>query len=810
MGFLLPALTQQKLENQRDVVKNERRQSVDNQPYGQATEKLLEALYPTDHPYHHSVIGSMADLSAASRDDVAAFFRTYYSPNNASLAIAGDFEPDEAKRLVEKYFGPLPSGPNVAKLSPWVPTLRAPKHLTMTDAVRLARVQLVWPTVERGHADEPALEVLAAILGQLDKQNRLFRPLMYERQLAANTTAFHRTEALSGTFDVTITPARNASIDEVVAIADKEIDRLKADGPTEVEVTKAQNARESRLILGGGRRGFGGGLQSVGARADFLNANNVQRGDPLAYMTEIKKVFAVTPADVKRVANKYLGANRIRLDVNPGPPTPRAPEVAVDRKGQEVASPTIAPIRDTFDRSVMPTPGPNPKFTPPPVVRRKLSNGLDVLVVERHALPVLSLNLVVKGGDDLVPDGKEGLAAMTADLLTEGTETRDGIQLAGELSELGASLSASGTEESCNLGLTTLTKHTAKALDLFTDVLLHPSFPEKELERLRRQKMLALLRRADSPVAISGIVFSKLLYGQSHPYGRVDSAKSVKSLTRDGVVSFFKVLFIPNNASLIVVGDTTADAITSTLDSALKEWKPGIVPEVKLPEPPSAKPVTVYLVDRPKAAQSVLAVGQVGAARKSPDYFPLVVMNGVLGGQFSSRINLNLREDKGYSYGARSSFAFRQGPGPFQAGGSVQTNVTKEALVELIKELTDITGPRPVTDTELAFAKDRLIKGFPARFETTFGLAATLSEVVLYHLPDNYFSTYQSQIESVSKDDVTRVAKTYIDPEHMVVLVVGDRDQVEPALKSLPYAKVINSLDPEGNPLPASAAGDVK
>jgi len=313
----------------------------------------------------------------------------------------------------------------------------------------------------------------------------------------------------------------------------------------------------------------------------------------------------------------------------------------------------------------------------------------------------------------------------------------------------------------------------------------------------------------DNPTAIAGVVFPRLLYGQEHPYGRPDlgTPKTVQGLARDDVAAFHERLFVPNNASLIVVGDVTPDAAVAMLESALEGWKPGEVVEQALPEPPSSRPVTVYLVDKPGAAQSVLAVGQVGVPRSTVDYFPLTVMNAILGGQFSSRINLNLREEKGYTYGARSSFDFRQGPGPFEAGGSVKTDVTREALVELVKEITDITGPRPILDIELAFAKDRIIRGFPNRFETTFGVAGTLAELVIYKLPADYFTTYQSKIEAITKPDVDRVAKKYLDPSKMTILVVGDRAKVEPTLKTLPFAKVINSVDVEGNPLPPAPEG---
>ena len=797
MGFLVPALTQKKLDNQRSVVKEERRQRVDNVPYGQSQEAMLKAMYPPDHPYVHSVIGSMADLSAASLEDISAFFRTYYAPNNASLVIAGDFQPAEAKRLVAKYFEPIPRGPAVAKLAPNMPALSSPKKVEMTDKVALARVQLAWPTPQAGAEDEAALDVLAAVLGQLDKENRLFRALMYDKQLAASAGAFHFASALSGTFNVAITARPGQKLDDLVGIADAEIERLKQDGPTAEEVAKAQNSTESGLILG---------LQAAGRKADFLNAYNVQYGDPLAYKAEMARIFAVTPADVKRVAGRYLGPNRVRLDVVPGPPTPRAPESAVDRAGQaEPASPTVVDIKDSFDRSAMPSLGEPPKFVPPTVDRRTLSNGLDLVVAERHELPILTMSLVVKGGETLAPVGKEGLAAMTASLLTEGTETRDAIKLAGELAEIGASIDSNGGEESSSLTLTTLTKHRAKALELYTDVLLHPAFPAKELERLRLQRLAGLLRRADSAEAIAGVVFPKLLYGADHPYGRTDTPTSIKALTRDDVVAFYKSLFLPNNAALIVVGDVKADAVAAEMEAALKVWTPGDAPTAKLPEPPAAKPKGIYLVDKAAAAQSLLTVGQVGVPRSTPDYFPIQVMNAILGGQFSSRINLNLREEKGYTYGARSGFTYRKGPGPFQAYAPVQTAVTKEALVELMKELDDIAGPRPATAAELAFAKDRIIKGFPGRFETTAGVAGALAELVTYKLPVDYFATYQARIEAVDQAEVDRVAKAHLDPARMTILVVGDRSKVEPTLKDLPFAGSITVLDPEGNPVAAPA-----
>jgi zinc protease len=808
MGFLLPALTQAKLDNQRDVVKNERRQRVDNVPYGVAEERVDETLYPADHPYHHSVIGSMADLSAASLEDVSSFFRTYYSPNNASLTIAGDFDPAEARKLVDKYFGPIPRGVEVPRMDAAVPTLTEPRTLKATDDVRIARVSLVWPTVPLGHPDAAALNTLATILGQLPSQNRLFQALIYDKPLASSAMAMHRSSALSGTFNVVITPQRDQTIDTVLAIADAQIARIKTEGVTADEVQKAKNVIESRSILA---------LQSVQAKADFFNRYNVEYGDPLGYKKELAAAYAVTLEDVKRVANTYLTANRIRLDVVPGAKTERPAEVPVDRSTQPpLTSPPVAQVADSFERAVPPTLGPNPAFAPAPPVRRRLSNGLEVLISERHNLPIVGLNLVVKGGAALVPPGKEGLASLVGDLLTEGTATRSLQQIAGELSELGASINGAGGLESSSLTLTTLTRHLPRALEIYTDVLLHPSFPKSELDRAKLQRAAALARQADNPPQIATVLFPKLLYGAEHPYGQPDlgTPKSLRGLTREDVVDFHRALFVPNNAALIVVGDTTPDAIVPVLESALKDWHPGSPVSRMIPDPPAAKPVQVYFVDKPGSAQSILTVGQVGVARGTPDYFALTVMNAILGGQFSSRINLNLREDKGYTYGARSSFQFRVGPGPFLADAPVKTEDTRAALIELMKELKDITGPRPATDEELAFAKDRIIKGFPSRFEALVGgggrrggggggaagLAGTLAELVLYDLPSDYFTTFRAKVEAVTKADVDRVASKYLDPSKMAILIVGDRAKVEPTIKDLPFAKVITMLDPDGNP----------
>ena len=420
----------------------------------------------------------------------------------------------------------------------------------------------------------------------------------------------------------------------------------------------------------------------------------------------------------------------------------------------------------------------------------------------------MTLDLVFKSGETSTPKGKEGLASIAIGLLDEGTSSRDALQIAGELAEISSSLGTAGELESSTVSLTTLTRHLNPALDLYTDVILNASFPEKQLERLKVQRLAQLKARADDAENIAEAIFPRLIYGLDHSYGRPEmgTASSVKSITRDDVVAFCKNIMVPANAALVVVGDVQPDSITAALESRLGGWASGTAP----PQPttsvatvPTVGRSTIFLVNKPAAAQTVLTVGRIGVARKSPDVFALSIMNAVLGGQFISRINMNLRENKGYSYGAESSFSFLRGPGPFEAAATVQTAVTKESLVELFKELTDVSGKRPVTEAELASAKQRMIQGFPHRFETTFGVAGQLAILIAEDLPDDEFARYQARVEAVTKADVDRVAREYITPEKMAILVVGDRSQIEGPLRSLPFVETFEQLDVEGNAVPA-------
>jgi zinc protease len=795
MAFLLPAMTQEWLDNQRSVVKNERRQSYENRPYGLVHETLLAAMYPPDHPYSWPTIGSMADVDAAARADVADFFRRYYHPGNASLCIAGDFEPAEAKRLVAKYFAPIPAGPKVEKLKAAVPELKESPRIRMTDRVGLARLYLSWHTVPDFAADDAALEVLGHILAG-DKTARLYRRLVRDMQIAQQVGASQIGREIAGDFTITVTARPGQKLAELEAVVREELARIQAEPPTAEEVARALAQREAQLVRA---------LESVsgfGGRADRLNRYNVLTGDPGFLERDFARFAKVDPAAVQRVAKQYLGRAHVALEVVPGDepkiePDPRPPAAAardvLAKKTKESPVPETPLPAEDADRVALPKARPEPKFQLPPIHRSRLSNGMELLVVEKREMPVVNIHVVFPFGRSAEEGAKLGLAGLMAAVWDEGTQTRSAEQIAEELGNMGASLSVWADADQTGVRLYCLKRHLGKALGVYADVLQHPSFPAAELERQRKMALGRLLQVRNEPLALASLAVGEALYGYEHPYGRPQSGtpSSLRSITRDDIVHFHQAQVRPEQAAVIAVGDISVREITEQLEKALGGWKSGGATERrKFPPLPAAKPAAVWLVDKPGAAQSIISVALVGAERNSPDYFALAVMNTALGGQFASRLNMNLREDKGYTYGARSHFEWHvYQPGPFVAGASVQTAVTAPALGEFLKELEGMLGKRPVGEEELDFCKKYITRGYPAGFETPGAVAAELETLVRFNLPDDYCNTVVPKVSAVSADDVLRVARKYLDLDRLAVIVVGDRSRIEAGLRELPIGK---------------------
>lgn len=462
---------------------------------------------------------------------------------------------------------------------------------------------------------------------------------------------------------------------------------------------------------------------------------------------------------------------------------------------------TDASSQGTLDRTKRPAGQPIPKIELPAIQKATLSNGLEVWLVEQHKLPMLSLNLVIQAGSDHDPLTKPGIATMTAEVMDAGTAKMDALQIADRMDYIGASMSIRASVDGTFAGLETLTKHLDEALGVFGDVISHPTFPQKEFERLRNQRLTGLLQQKDRAPAIASLAFNHIIYGPNNPYGNDPSGteQSVKAFTRQDLVDFYNTYYRPNNATLIVVGDAKLPDLVKSLEKSLADWKKGVVPSLTIP---AAKPVEarrVYLIDKPGAPQSEIRIGYPALARSTPDFFPVTVMNHILGAQFSSRINMNLRERRGLTYGARSAFTFAKQPGPFAASGGFVTAGTDTAVHELLYEL-DKMHAEGMTPEELTFAKKGLTGGFALNFETAGQIARALQNIVLYGLPEDYYQSYLQNIDKVSLNDIKRVANSYLDTGKMAVVIVGDVKTIKPGVEGLHVGATV-MCDAEGNPI---------
>ena len=457
----------------------------------------------------------------------------------------------------------------------------------------------------------------------------------------------------------------------------------------------------------------------------------------------------------------------------------------------------------SLDRRAIPAAGKTPELHVPTWTKVALGNGAQLVVSEKHGLPLVSFQInFVGGANQYEPATKTGLANFVASMLTEGTTHRTGDQISNDLQLLGTSVGTSISGESGRMSFLSTTDKFAPTLAILADLLENPTFPPEALERLRSRTIVALTQNRDRTAGIASVVFPKVLYGTDHPYGRVTTETTVKAITRDDLVSFYKAYFQPGHAVITVVGDVKPDEVKRTLETALAGWSAGgSVPAFTYPSAPVAKATTIYLVDKPGAAQSTFSLGEVGPPRDTPDYYALRVMNEMLGVLFQSRLNHNIREVKGYSYGVSSNFAFGRGPGAFRAGGEIVTAKSDSALIEFMKELRDIRGPRPPSDDELAQAKASLVQSLPANFASVSGVNNSVASIYTQGLPEDYYKQFATAIGAVTKDDVVRVAQKYIDPDHLAIVIVGDRSRIEGPLSATKIAPIV-WLDVDGNPIP--------
>ncbi len=775
MGFLMDALDQKRFDVQRDVVKNERRQSYENRPYGMAHLLLPPVVFPAPHPYNWSTIGSQEDLDAAALEDVKDFFQTYYTPSNASLAIVGDFDSSEVSRQVERYFGDIPPGPPTNRVGRMDSKLRGQASLTMRDKVQLPRLYLVWPTVPGFDRRQVPLDILSVVLGD-GKSSRLYQSLVYDKQIAHDVAVFHHAQDIAGEFYLQVTAAPGKTLEEIESIVWEEIARAKEEPLTEKELARAKNRIESHYVRQLER--FGG----FGGRADMLNYYNTMTGDLELVNTDVERYLSVTQADVRGAAEAVLGDSYVRLSVLP--------------------EEQLRPSQSSVDRSAMPEPSTAPSFSPPVPKRARLANGLDVVTLEKRGLPLVAFGVLLRAGAIADTPELPGLGNLTASMLAEGTSSRSSSQIAEEMEFLGAHLGVIANREYVLISTETLAAHWHAALELASDVLVNPTFPQNELDRLQRELLVDLRRVSDNPAAIAARASRALLYGPTSRYGHpVDGTESsAEALTREALTGHFAKYYVPANATLIVVGDAAHDEVMVQAEARLGGWTSAQPEAFGEGEPePGAPPTTIFLADKPGAAQSIIRCGQLTIPRHHADYFALTLLNYVFGGQFAARLNTNLRQDKGYSYGYVSSIDWFTGPSSLVAGGGVETAVTKEAVAETLKEFAEIRGPRPVTEAEFETARDGIIRSIPSQFEAQGQMLQQLTRLVAFRLPLDYFTNFEANLMAVTLDDVRRVAEERFDDAHLRILVVGDSTTIEPGLKELglPLVKV----DHDGNPL---------
>ena len=771
MGHLLGAIDKAKLDEQRGVVQNEKRQG-DNQPYNVAWDIITESTYHRDHPYGHSVIGSMDDLDSASLDDVKTWFKTYYGPANATLVLAGDITVEEARAKAEKFFGEIPSGPPVAKQKVWIAKRTGEQRATVQDRVPQGRFYKVWNTPQYGAADADYLDLLGDVLAS-GKTSRLYQRLVFRDQLATDVAVYAGADEIGGQVLAMITAKPGVDLARIEAIFNEELERLLRDGPTPAELSKVKVQHAAGFIRGAERiGGFGG-------KSDILARHQTYLGDPGAYKTIESRIASATATDLAGAGKRWLTDGAFVLHLTPFPAYVTTPAADRAKLPADAAS-----VETRFDK----------------IQRATLSNGMQVMLTERHDTPVVQMSAIFRVGPSAQSQARPGLPAMAMAMLDEGAAGRDSQAISRALEENGAQLSLGGGPLFATASVSSLKARLEPTLDLYADVLLRPSFPEADLERMKKLELANLQQVRQDPGSIASRVASQLVYGPDHPFGRLTTEASINSQTSAEMKAWHAAHIRPQAGTLVVVGDTSLAELLPKLEARFGAWRPSTPPApLALPVPASARPA-VYLIDKPGASQSVITATTLAPERDQVDEPAVELTNRVFGGAFVSRINMNLREDKHWSYGARSGISGTLGPRQFSTTAPVQTDKTKESMIEMRKELTELVGARPVTADELAKAQSGLTDSLPGRWEAAAAVQGSMSQIVTLGLPDDHFDTYAGRIRAVTLDDSARAAAKIVRPSELVWVVVGDRSKIEKDIRDLKFGDVF-IVDADGKPV---------
>jgi zinc protease len=808
LGYFINTVTEAVVAKEKQVVKNEKRQGVDNAPYGHVNYVVGKNLYPDNHPYNHQVIGSLEDLQNATLSDVKEFYRKWYVPNNATLVIAGDFDSEQAKEWIKKYFDEIPKGNEITPLPVSPVEVAETKKLYYEDNfARLPELRMVWPTVEQYHPDMYALDILTQLLTD-GKKAPFNKVIIEEQQLSSSVFMFSQNSEIAGETSLIVRAYPGTDLDKVSSAVEDAFAKFENDGFSDSDLNRIKAGIETQ---------FYNGLSSVLGKAFQLAQYNIFAGDPGYINKDIQQTLAVTKDDVLRVYEKYFkDENFIATSFVPQGQKELALENSVlanvveeqivqGKANEEFELPEETDYERTpssFDRTIEPPYGESADVKVPEVWEGSLDNGMQVFGIKNTELPLVQFTLEIEGGLLLESTSKTGVSNLMADLMTKGTAQKTTAELEEAIDELGASINVNAGRQTVTISGNTLAKNYSKTLDLVEEILLEPRWDETEFELAKQSTLSQIAQQSANPNSIATNAYNKLLYGEDHilSYNSIGTTSSVESITLQDLKDYYNSFISPSVADFMIVGSITKNEVMSSLSELETKWeaKSVDIPEFDTPERPNES--QVYFYDVPNAKQSVLRFGYLTMPETDKDYYPATVMNYILGGGgFASRFTQELREGKGYTYGIRSGFSGSNISGPFTVSSGVRTNVTYESAA-LVKEIME-SYPSTFSDADLETTKSFLLKSNARSFETLGAKLNMLDNISDYGWDPNYVKEREQIVKNMTTEQIEELAKKYADPNRMIYLVVGDAKTQMDRLEELGFGEpiLINNRFKEGN-----------
>lgn len=765
MGFLANYISKEMLERERGVVQNEKRQG-ENQPYGRVFSEISGKIYPYSHPYSWSTIGSMEDLNAASLEDIKEWYRTYYGPNNAVISLAGDVTPERALELVNKYFGGIAPGPALTKTESWIPALERNIRDEMEDRVPQARIYRVYHAPAWKDMSLQHLSLFGDVLAG-SKSSRLDRRLIYEKKLATDVGAGVNDGELGSLFIVT------ASVKPEINPADveREIDQVMSEflekGVTAEELQRIQNRNLADFLRGSERLG------GFGGRSDILAESMTYGGAPDFYLARLEAMATATAADVKNTANRWLRANHYTMVVKP--------------------LPKLTAGKSAVDRKILPALGGAPDVKFPAVQQAKLKNGLKVVLLERHSTPIVNVALAVDAGSASDSSAKAGTASLAVDLMDEGTKTRDVFRISDELDRLGANLFTGSSLDMSFVRLQATAANLRPSLDIMADVVLNPAFPADQFAIQKQRRLAQIGQEKADPRGLAQRVLPAIIYGANHAYGKPASGseKSVEAISREDLMQWHADWFKPGSSTVVVTGDITMDKLLPVLEANLGGWRAGAASPKNLSPVAKTAGKKIYLIDKPNAPQSVIVAAHLTEASGQAEDLALEPVMTNFGGIATSRLNRNLRLDKHWSYGTQGQVTNARGQRIFQVVAPVQTDKTKESIIEIVKEINDIAGTRPIGGEEFTSIMRNMTARLAGRFETLTALEAAAINQINFNLSNDYWTNYSGNLRALTEPQLAAAAKKFVRPDEIIWIVVGDLSKIEKGVRDLNMGEVI-------------------